>query len=108
MEKVIVPGDVYKQQVQTFSTDLKKLKVKRNRIGWLRLLIIIVVVLLIYRLVITPSALLWISLFTGLGLFLYAISVDSDNLEEIADAERMLAINNEELSLQEMDFHTRE
>jgi hypothetical protein len=108
MNKVIVPGDVYEQQVEIYSTLLKKLKVRRNRIGWSRLVIIIVVVLLIYRLIITPSVLLWISLFVGIGVFLYAISVDTDNQEEIADAERMLAINNEELSIQKMDFHGRE
>ncbi len=102
------PLEIYQQQVNFYTTRLKLLKSKRSYLGWLRLLIVIGIILFIYYLFFNSSIVVWIAVIAGIAVFLYVVSKDTDNNENISDAERLLAINNEELSTLKGSFYTRE
>jgi len=102
------PEEIYRQQVELYSIQLKKLKQKRTVIGWLRLLMVLAILLLIYSLFFNLSAVTWTLIGMGIAAFLYVISVDTDNNEKIARAERMVAINNEEIATLYGKYYHRE
>ncbi|MCW3107272.1 MAG: hypothetical protein JWQ09_1778, partial [Segetibacter sp.] len=108
MQQQTTPEETYEQQVSIYSTLLKQLKRKRSNIGWLRLFIVLGILLLIYSLFFNSSILTWALVVAGIAVFLYVISVDADNNDKISDAERMLAINNEELSIMSGNYYSRE
>ena len=108
MQQQTEPEETYKQQVAFFSGLLKELKRKRSNIGWLRLVIVLAILGLIYSLFFNPYLLTFVAIAAGIAVFLYVISVDADNNAGIAHTERMLTINNEELSILSGDYYDRE
>ncbi|MCW3079903.1 MutS family DNA mismatch repair protein [Segetibacter sp.] len=108
MQQQTTPQETYKQQVTFHSHLLQKLKRKRSNIGWLRLVIVLAILLLIYSLFFKNLVITWLLVAVGIAVFLYVISIDADNNDKIADVERMLFINNEELSILSGNYHNRE
>lgn len=102
------PAETYQQQVDFYTNSLKQLKRKRSQLGWLRLVIVLSILLLIYYLFFNSSIVVWIAVFAGIAIFLYVVSVDTNNNEKLAEAERLLAINNEELSIINGNYFNRE
>ncbi|MGI8634224.1 MAG: MutS-related protein [Segetibacter sp.] len=108
MQPLPTPEETYKQQVSLHSDLLKALKRKRSNIGWLRLIMVVGILLLIYSLFFKASIIVLVLIAAGIAGFLYVISVDADNGNKIAEAERILAINNDELSIIAADYYNRE
>ncbi|HSU49493.1 MAG TPA: hypothetical protein VLJ41_02845 [Segetibacter sp.] len=108
MQSTFTPEETYKQQVSYHSNLLKSLKRKRSNIGWLRLILVLGILLLIYSLFFKASVLVWMLIAAGIAAFLYVLSVDTDNSNKIAEAERILAINSDELSIISGDYYHRE
>jgi hypothetical protein len=102
------PQEIYQQQLDKWTHILKGLKLKRTRFGWLRLIIVIGIIIGIYSLFFNPPVLNWLAVAVAIGLFLYMVSVDTDNNERIAATERLLAINQEELQILKGHFYNRE
>ncbi len=103
-----MPEEIYQQQVDFFTITIKKLKRKRNYLGWLRLVIVIAILLLVYYLFFNSVIMVWIAVIAGIAVFLYVVSVDTNNNEKISEVERMLVINNEELSILNGNYYHRE
>lgn len=99
--------NIYTEKAEQYSTVLKKLRKKRSYLGWTRLSVVLAILLIIYYLFFNSSIFVWVALFLTIALFLYVLSVDTDNNENIAEAERLLSINNEELSIMSGDFYNR-
>lgn len=93
------PAEIYQKQVDFFTSTLKLLRRKRSHLGWLRLIIVLSILLLVYYLFFNSAIIVWIAVIAGIAVFLYVVSVDTDNSEKIGELERMLAINNEELAI---------
>ncbi len=108
MKQQMTPKETYEQQVNIYSALLKQLRRKRSNIGWLRLLIALGILTLIYSLFFNSAILTWFFVAAAIGVFLYVISVDVDNNNKIADAERRLAINSEELLILAANYYNRE
>ncbi len=102
------PRKIYTNQVETFSNSLTALKTKRTYLGWIRLFIVIAILFFIYRLFFNSSVLIWSIVAAGIAAFLYVISIDANNNEKISDTERLLAINNEELSMLNGNYYNRD
>lgn len=102
------PSEIYQQQIDFYSARLKQLQRKRSSLGWLRLIIVITILLLIYYLFFNSSLWVWITAAAGIIFFLYIVSIDIDNNEKIAEVERLLTINNEELAILHGNYHNRE
>lgn len=108
MQQQTIPKETYQSQVIFYSNLLKQLKRKRSNIGWLRLVIVIGILLLIYSLFFNAFIYIWFLVAAGIAGFLYVLSVDTDNNEKIADTERMLLINEEELLILNGNYNNRE
>ena len=108
MVKQTTPAEIYQQQVEVCTNKLKHLKRKRSQLGWLRLIIVLGIILSIYYLFFNSSALVWLAVFAGIAVFLYVVSIDTDNNEKISDIERLHAINSEELSILDGNYYNRE
>jgi len=108
MQKLTTPEEVYEKKILKYGETLKRLKTKRTYFGWFRLFIVIAILFFIYRLFFNSSLLAWSVVAAGIAAFLYIISIDTDNNERISDAERLLAINNEELSILNGNYYNRE
>lgn len=108
MTNQITPEEVYKHQVTLHSNQLKQLKKKKSKLGWLRLILGITVISFIYYLFFNSSLVIWLVVVIAIAIFLYVVSIDADNNTGIADTERLLAINNEELAILKGDYYKRE
>ncbi len=104
----IIPAEIYQQQIDSYANTLKHLKRKKSMFGWLRLILVMSIISIIYYLFFNSAITVWIAVFTGIGVFLYVVSKDADNNQKISTAERLLGINNEELSILNGDYYTRE
>lgn len=102
------PAEIYQQQVEAYTNILKKLRRKRSQLGWLRLFIVLGIILLIYYLFFNSSVFVWLAVSAGIAVFLYVVSIDTDNNEMISDLERLHAINSEELSILNGNYYNRE
>lgn len=107
MEQPTKPQEIYKQQLSLYLNLLKDLKRKRSHIGWLRLILVLGILFLIYTLFFYSLAITWIGIAAATATFLYIVSVDVDNNEKIADAERMVSINEDELAIMAGNYLTR-
>lgn len=103
-----IPRETYNNKIKVLSVSLKDLKTKRTYLGWIRLFIVIIILFFVYRLFFQSSILIWSIVAAGIAAFLYVISIDAENNEKIGDTERLLAINNEELSILIGNFYKRE
>lgn len=108
MVKQTTPAEIYQKQVEVCTNKLKHLKRKRSQLGWLRLIIVLGIILSIYYLFFNSSALVWLAVLAGISVFLYVVSIDTDNNEMISDIERLHAINTEELSILDGNYYNRE
>lgn len=108
MEDLQTPLKIYEQQITKLNGELAQLKAKRSNLGWLRLLTGAIIISLVYYLFFNSSALLWFGAAAGIAIFLYLVSIDADNNLNIADSERLLDINNEEVSVLNGDYYNRE
>ena len=108
MKEPITPKENYSRKVELYAQLLKKLKRKRSNLGWLRLIVVLGIVFFIYYLFFNALIIVWTAVFISIAVFLYVLSVDTDNNDKIADAERMLAINNDELAIIEGNYYKRE
>ncbi|WP_018617099.1 MutS-related protein [Segetibacter koreensis] len=102
------PEEIYQKQVAFYTTGLKKLKIKRSRLGWLRLIIVLSIILMIYYLFFNSSLFVWVAAAAGIVLFLYTVSVDTNNNNKISYLERLLLINSEELAILNGNYSGRE
>ena len=108
MQNLTSSQEIYKQKIEMYNEALKKLRKKRSYVGWLRLFLVLTVVLIIYYGFFNSAILVWLAVFAGITAFLYVLSIDTDNNLEIAQAERMLAINNEEIFIFSGNYYNRE
>ncbi len=102
------PVEIYQRQIDLYTNKLKQLKRKRSQLGWLRLVIVLSIILLIYYLFFNASMLVWIAVFAGIAIFIFVVSIDSNNNEKISEVERLLTINQEELLILNGSYHSRE
>lgn len=108
MQEQTTPEEIYKHQISIYAALLKNLKRKRRNFGWLRLFIVIAIVFFIYYMFFNSAVYVWILVAAGMAVFLYVISADTDNNDKIAETERMLTINNNELSVLHGNYYDSE
>ncbi|MEP7317484.1 MAG: hypothetical protein ABI921_02045 [Panacibacter sp.] len=108
MNNLNTPLTIYQENINAFQKQLIVLKQKKARIGWLRLFVVVATALSIY---LTWHSETWLTVslvIAGIGCFLYFVSIDTDTKNTIANLERLLAINNEEVKILNGDYYKRE
>jgi hypothetical protein len=108
MTQNLTAREVYSQQVVDYSNTLKRLKAKRSKLGWIRLVIVLVIILAVYSLFFNNTVITWLLVFAGIATFLYTVSIDTNNNNAISFIEKLLAINTGEIEILDGKFHTRE
>lgn len=98
----------YQNNILSFQQQLAVLKTKRHRIGWLRLFIVLLTAFMVYITWHSAIGLIISIVIAGIASFLYVVSIDTDVKETIANIERLLTINKEEINILNGDFHHRE
>ena len=89
--------EFYRKRINDLQQTLQELYKRRTALGLLRFAIIIIIFLLIYTLWNLPADFLISIAVAGIAIFLYIISKDTDNKEEINNLETLVAINKKEL-----------
>lgn len=108
MQTLTIPEETYKHQISVCTKSLLSYKTKRTYYGWLRLFIVLAILFLVYYLFFNSSVIVWIAAAAAIAFFLYIVSVDTNNNRRIANTERLLAINQTELSILKGDYLARE
>ena len=102
------PASVYEEQLAHFQSVCYGLRQKSKRYGWIRLLSILVPFILAYAFL--PHQLSWFlaCMLILIILFLYVVSVDTNNGQLIQHYERLIAINEEELKILNHSYTDRD
>jgi hypothetical protein len=101
------PDNYYRELRQTHTGQLQLLTLKRNRVGWFRLAVILLTIILTIRAFSTTAILGYVTLALGIGTFLFLVALDVANNNRIAHLRHLLHINNEELDVLQGNYQHR-
>ena len=91
------PLHIYEKEKKKHEDGLGKLRKKQSLLGWLRLGIIVLAAVIAFYLFTFSLLWGWVSVITGIGLFLAVVSVDIDNNKKIDHLKILVKINEEEI-----------
>ena len=101
------PLDIYKLQIQQLTRHLNELKKKQNLLGWLRLFLVVISIVLAYRVFMTAGTIAWIIVGISIIIFLVLVTVDANNNAKITNVKNLLQINEDELAILDHHFNHR-
>lgn len=101
------PQYIYQQQKENHTRHLAVRTKKRNRLGWLRLAVIIVTIVASIQAFSATVLLGVITLVAGIAAFLWLVSIDVANNNHIAHIRLLLQINTEELDVLNNSYQHR-
>ncbi len=107
MTQEAAPASVYEQQAALHSRHLQVLSKKRNRLGWLRLFVIIVAIAVTIKAFGVSEFSGAITLVAGIAAFLILVSIDVANNNRMQHIRQLLHINNEECEILKGNFQQR-
>ena len=99
------PALVYQLQLEHHQLQLKELLKKRNRLGWIRFIVFILMIIVSYQVFISFGIWGLLPTVAGIGMLLYLVSVDVNNNQKINNTRTLITINEEELRFLSHDFH---
>jgi hypothetical protein len=98
----------YLHRINDNRKTLSILKRKKNNIAWIRLLVVIATILVVYFMRQDGMLLVMLLIITGLAGFLTAVSADIKNQSQIDNTERLIKMNEEEIAVCEGNYMERE
>jgi len=98
------PLHIYRKQKKKHEDELGKLRKKQSLLGWLRLGIIILAAVVAFSLFTFSLLWGWVSVITGIALFLAVVSIDIDNNKKIDHLKLLVKINEEEIDSLSYNF----
>ncbi|MCX6316791.1 MAG: hypothetical protein NTW29_05845 [Bacteroidetes bacterium] len=103
--EIIKPQAYYEKRIQTLLAQLQRLTQTRNQLAWLRFFSVIGAfgIAWLLRTYGWPVSLIGFIIFTG--LFLYFLTRDINNNAAIENTQRLITINQQELSALQHQFH---
>jgi hypothetical protein len=102
------PQETYRQQLEKHKFLLNHLQQKRTRLGWVRLAVFLLTIIIAYNIFTTYGVEGLIPTVVGIGILLYLVSVDVANNTKIRNTKTLIQINEEELQALDHRFHFRE
>ena len=105
MELKVSAEEIYKGEKDRLQTLLQTQKKKQNNLGWLRLAIIVVTAIVAFQAF--PVSVAWgvLAIIAGIAVFLAVVSIDVNNNNAISNTQKLLTINEDEISVLHNDFH---
>ncbi len=101
------PQKVYLSEKEKHGAQLAQLQKAQSRYGWLRLGLILITAFAAYQVFLRAGAWAWLVVFTGIGLFLWVVSLDAENNKQISYFKALVHINEEELRILQGDMAHR-
>ena len=102
------PHDTYRQQLSQYQAYLLQLEKKRSRLGWLRLAVFLLTVVIAYNVFTIFGVEGVIPTVIGIAILLYLVSVDVANNAQIRNTKTLIRLNEEELEVLAHQFYNRE
>ncbi|HEV7330997.1 MAG TPA: hypothetical protein VGN63_08165 [Flavisolibacter sp.] len=102
------PHDTYRQQLSQHQAHLLQLEKKRSRLGWLRLAVFLLTIILAYNIFTSFGVEGLIPTVVGIAILLYLVSVDVANNAQIRNTKTLIRLNEEELEVLAHRFYNRE
>jgi ABC-type multidrug transport system fused ATPase/permease subunit len=90
-------ASIYQEEKKKFEDQLATLKKKQNLFGWLRLGIVIITAIIAFYLFNSSIFFGVIIVIIGITLFLFIVSLDTDNNNQIENRRLLIRINQEEI-----------
>lgn len=100
--------DTYRQQLEKHTSLLHRLQQRRTRLGWIRLAVFLLTLIIAYNIFTTYGVAGVIPTVTGIGILLFLVSVDAANTSKIRNTKTLIQVNEEELQALDHRFHFRE
>ncbi|HVG15128.1 MAG TPA: hypothetical protein VM935_09210, partial [Chitinophagaceae bacterium] len=101
------PAEIYQKEREKNEIEAGKLSGKQSRLGWLRLAIILVTIILAFRFFNYNLLAGWAVVILGIAIFLWVVSIDADNNRKLKNIKRLLFINEEEIKILEGNYDHR-
>jgi uncharacterized membrane protein YkgB len=102
------PPETYRLQLEKHTFLLNRLQQKRTRLGWVRLAVFLLTILIAYNIFTTYGVAGVIPVVIGIGMLLYLVSVDVANNTKIRNTKTLIQINEEELQALDHRFLFRD
>jgi hypothetical protein len=102
------PHNTYRRTADEHRKVLARLEKKRNRLGWFRLAVFLLTILIAYYIFTTYGLGGLLPTVVGIALLLYLVSIDVQNNTAIRNTKTLIRINEEELQVLEHRFTDRE
>src|SRR5688572_10036001 len=98
-EQIVPPAQIYEQESGTQGAILKSLQKKRNLLGWLRLVVVLLTAVAAYLTFSFSTIGGILIIVAGIAAFLYLVATDANNQHDINHTSRLIRINQEELAI---------
>ncbi|HET7899350.1 MAG TPA: hypothetical protein VFL47_16800, partial [Flavisolibacter sp.] len=102
------PQQHYGKQLEKFTKELQGLQKRRSQLGWARLAVFVLTILIAYQFFTTAGLVGLIPTVVGIGLLLFLVSKDVANNEKIRNAKNLVQVNEEELQALDHKFLSRD
>ncbi|MDB5192839.1 MAG: hypothetical protein JWQ96_2402 [Segetibacter sp.] len=102
------PEGVYKNKVEEFTVELKRLKLIRTRLGWARLAVVVFFVFVAWNAFQLSTLAGLTAVIAGIAALLFLVAKDVKNNRLIAHNNRLLFINEQELLVGALQYTHRE
>ena len=103
-----LPGESYTKQLTKFESQLLQLQKRRKNLGWIRLVVFVLTIIVAYQVFTTFGAIGIVPTIVGLGFLLYLVSVDVANNAKIKNVKTLIQANEEELQALDHQYLSRE
>lgn len=101
------PKEFYSGRIKQIEQKLLQLYKQRSLLGWLRFGVLVFTVLIVYNIWGAGSTIIISVIILGIALFLFLVSKDTDNKENINNLETLVAINKKEIEYGNNNFHQK-
>jgi hypothetical protein len=99
------PIEFYHKRIKEISEKLLQLYKRRTILGWLRFAVLALTVLIVINIWGAGSTIIISIIVAGIALFIFLVSKDTDNKEEINNLETLVAINKKEIEYGNNNFY---
>lgn len=101
------PTEFYNKHISELQVSLQQLYKKRNLLGWLRFAALVVTAFVVYNIWGAAPVIIVAVIIAGAALFLFIVSKDTDNKENIGNLETLVAINKQEIEYNKGNYYDR-
>ena len=102
------PHDQYSREKEKHSRDLAVLQKKRSQLGWARLAVFVLTILISYKVFTTTGLIGLLPVVAGIALLLLLVSKDVRNSQKIRNTKTLIQLNEEELQALAHQFMDRD